>query len=77
MLADSMVAAGPVAAFTTIGAPIILEVTLPGKELVFVVEIDLIQPAEGESEPPPPAPTGDHVAYAGNRLAYGGNLVTY
>ena len=32
----------PSADFVTIGEPIIPEVVLPGKDLVFVLEIDLI-----------------------------------
>ena len=46
MYADTTIANGPLASFETVGEPIIPEVVLPGKELVFVVEIDLIQPVE-------------------------------
>lgn len=42
MYADDTTAAGPVADFVTVGVPIIPEVAIPGKELVFSVEIDLI-----------------------------------
>jgi hypothetical protein len=46
MYGDDVIAAGPMADFVTLGEPIIPEVTLPGKELVFVIEVDLVQPAE-------------------------------
>jgi hypothetical protein len=45
MYADDTFSAGPFADFVTLGEPIIPEVTLPGKELLFVVELDVIQPA--------------------------------
>ena len=45
MFADAEAATGPAADFVPIGAPIIPEVTVEGKELVFVIEIDLIKPA--------------------------------
>jgi hypothetical protein len=44
MYADDTVAAGPIADFVTIGEPIIPEVTVEGKTLVFVIEIDLVLP---------------------------------
>ena len=53
MLADGIVAAGPVGDFITLGVPIIPEVTLLGKELIFVIEIDLIEPAVQPIAPPP------------------------
>ena len=54
MLADGEVAAGPIADFITVGVPIIPEVTRIGKGLIFVIEIDLIEPAI-EATPPTPA----------------------
>jgi hypothetical protein len=45
MYADAETAAGPIADYVTVGIPIIQEVTLPGKELVLVVEFDVIEPA--------------------------------
>ena len=60
MLAAGIVAAGPVGYFVTVGVPIIPEVTFPGKELIFVVEIDLIEPAI-EAPPPPPPVTVNNV----------------
>lgn len=45
MQADDVVSGGPLGNFLTVGVPIIPEVTLIGKELVLVIEIDLIQPA--------------------------------
>jgi hypothetical protein len=46
MYSDDTFSAGPFADFVTLGEPIIPEVILVGKELLFVVELDLIQPAE-------------------------------
>ena len=76
MFADSMLAAGPIADFVTVGQPIIVEVTLPGKELVFVVEISLIQPAETAIEAPP-EPEAIAVEYGGTAVEYGGEPVAY
>lgn len=53
MNADDVVSAGPTANFLTVGVAIIPEVILVGKELVFVIEVDLIEPAVGA---PPPTP---------------------
>lgn len=52
MLADGIVAAGPIAYVRTVGVPIIPEVTKLGKELLFAVEIDLIEPSVAPPEPP-------------------------
>jgi hypothetical protein len=46
MFADDTTAAGPLADFIPVGAPIIPEVTEEGKELVLVVKLTLIKPAD-------------------------------
>lgn len=53
MLADGEISAGPLADFITVGVPIIPEVTRVGKELIFVIEIDLIEPAITPGDPIP------------------------
>jgi hypothetical protein len=45
MIADGIVAGGPVGYVVTAGVPIIPEVIEVGKDLIFVIEIDLIEPA--------------------------------
>lgn len=45
MYGDAPLGSGAYGELITVGVPIIFEVTLPGKELLLVVEIDLIEPA--------------------------------
>ena len=61
MYADGTAAAGPVADFFTIGEPIIPEVTIPGKELIFAVEIELVQFSTTPFVPPEPPPPSQNV----------------
>jgi hypothetical protein len=76
MLADGIVAAGPVGYVITVGVPIIPEVIEVGKDLIFVIEIDLIEPAI-EAAPPPPPPQMQMVKYGNDRVKYGNDLVVY
>ena len=49
MFGDAEIGNGPIGVFATVGEPIIFEVTLAGKELVFAVEISLISASSRSS----------------------------
>lgn len=75
MQADDVVSSGPLGNFLTVGVPIIPEVILVGKELVFVVELDLIQPAV--TAPAPPVVTLQLLLYGSDIVTYGSDSVGY